>query len=40
VANQDTSGSEHLFNHAQAQRKPEVQPGGIADQLSWETVAD
>ena len=39
VADQDTSGSEHLFNHAQAQGEPEVQPHNVADDLSREPVA-
>jgi hypothetical protein len=38
VANQDTSGSEHLLDHAQAQQQPKVQPEGMADHLRWETV--
>lgn len=34
----DASGGEHLLHHAQAKRKPEVQPDGIADHFRRKTV--
>jgi hypothetical protein len=39
VADQDAAGGEHLLDHAQAKREPEVQPNRVADHLSWEAVA-
>jgi hypothetical protein len=39
VTDLNSTGREHLFNHAQAERKPEVQPDREADRLGWETVA-
>src|SRR5215204_4540298 len=38
VAHVDTAGRQHLFDHAQAQRKAEVQPNGVADDLAWKAV--
>src|SRR5687767_15135024 len=39
VADQDASGGQHLLHHPEAQGKAEVQPHGMIDDLSWETVA-
>jgi hypothetical protein len=39
VADRDASGGEHLLDHAQAERKPKVQPDGIAYHLSRKAVA-
>ncbi len=39
MADQDTSGGQHFLDHAQAERKPEVKPNGMADHLSREAVA-
>jgi hypothetical protein len=39
VADLNSAGRQHLFNHAQAERKAEVQPDRVADHLGWETVA-
>src|SRR3954470_11602318 len=35
VAHHDAAGRQHLFDHAQAQRKAEVEPDGVADDLAW-----
>ena len=35
----DASGCQHLLDHAQAQGKPEIEPDGMADQVSREAVA-
>src|SRR4051812_552983 len=35
----DAAGGQHLFDHAQAERKAEVEPHGVADDLGWEAVA-
>jgi hypothetical protein len=39
MADQDPSGRQHLLDQAQAQWKPEVQPDGMTDHFSRETVA-
>src|SRR3954463_5425674 len=39
VAHVDAAGGQHLFHHAQAQRKAEVQPDGVADDLARKAVA-
>src|SRR5215218_10123604 len=39
MAHVDAAGRQHLFHHAQAQRKAEVQPHGVADDLAWKAVA-
>src|SRR4051794_569760 len=39
MAHVDAAGRQHLFDHAQAQREPEVQPNGVADALAWKAVA-
>src|SRR3954449_8575984 len=39
VADDDAAGRQHLFHHAQAQRKAEVQPHGVADDLARKAVA-
>ena len=38
MAHVDAAGRQHLFHHAQAQRKAEVQPHGVADDLAWKAV--
>jgi len=39
ITDLDTSGRQHLLDHAQAKREPEVQPNGVADHLSRKAVA-
>src|SRR4051794_31301450 len=39
MAHVDATRRQHLFDHAQAQREPEVQPNGVADDLAWKAVA-
>src|SRR3954454_7497679 len=39
VAHLDAAGRQHLFHHAQAQRKAEVEPDGVADDLARKAVA-
>src|SRR3954468_16419089 len=39
MAHVDAAGRQHLFHHAQAERKAEVQPHGVADDLAWKAVA-
>src|SRR5829696_9270646 len=39
MAHDDAAGRQHLFDHAQAQGKAEVQPHGVADDLAWKAVA-
>src|SRR5215211_1054056 len=39
VAHDDAARGQHLLDHAQAERKAEVQPYRVADHLRWETVA-
>src|SRR3954447_13278454 len=39
MAHDDTAGRQHFFHHAQAQREPEVEPNGVADDLAWKAVA-
>src|SRR5215217_5037668 len=39
VAHGDAAGRQHLFDHAQAERKAEVEPDGVADDLAWKAVA-
>src|SRR3954463_1717166 len=39
VAHVDAAGGQHLFDHAQAQRKAEVEPDGVADDLARKAVA-
>src|SRR4051794_728870 len=39
MAHVDAAGGQHLFHHAQAQRKAEVQPHGVADNLARKAVA-
>ncbi len=38
MADLDASGGEHLFDHVQAEWKPEVHLNGIADHFSREAV--
>src|SRR5215211_392544 len=39
MAHVDAAGRQHLFHHAQAQGKAEVEPNGVADDLAWKAVA-
>src|SRR3712207_2961224 len=39
VADRDAAGCEDLVHMAQAQGRAEVEPDGIADDLSWEPMA-
>src|SRR4051812_45226975 len=39
VAHLDATRGQHLFDHAQAQGKAEVEPDGVADDLAWKAVA-
>ena len=39
VADGDAAGGQHLLNHAQAERKAEIQPDRVADDLSREAIA-
>jgi hypothetical protein len=39
VAHDDASGGEHLLDYPQAQRKAEIEPDGVADELRREPVA-
>src|SRR3954454_11869281 len=39
VAHVDAAGGQHLFHHAQAQRKAEVEPNGVADDLARKAIA-
>src|SRR5215217_1176656 len=39
MAHVDAAGRQHLFHHAKAERKAEVQPHGVADDLAWKAVA-
>src|SRR3954471_14153586 len=39
MAHVDAAGRQHLFDHAQAQGKAEVEPNGVADDLAWKAVA-
>src|SRR5215211_1171473 len=39
MAHDDAASRQHLFDHAQAQGKAEVQPHGVADDLAWKAVA-
>src|SRR3954468_12317733 len=39
MAHVDAAGGQHLCDHAQAQRKAEVEPDGVADDLAWKAVA-
>src|SRR4051812_21257702 len=40
MADDDAAGGEDLIDMAQAERKAEIQPDGVADDLGWEAVAD
>ena len=35
----DATRAQHLFDHAQAERKAEVEPDGVADDLARKAVA-
>src|SRR4051812_13541872 len=39
MAHVDAAGGQHLFDHAQAQGKAEVEPHGVADDLARKAVA-
>src|SRR3954462_5946025 len=39
VAHVNAAGGQHLFDHAQAERKAEIEPDGVADDLAWKAVA-
>src|SRR4051794_170631 len=39
VAHGDARSGQHLFPHAHAERKAEVEPNGVADALAWKAVA-
>src|SRR5215210_1410631 len=39
MAHVNTAGRQHLFDHAQAERKAEIEPDGVADDLAWKAVA-
>src|SRR6266436_5865951 len=39
VRHRDTAGGQHLLDHAQAQRKPKIQPDRVADDLSRVAMA-
>src|SRR3954471_6296654 len=39
MAHVDAAGGQHLFHHAKAERKAEVEPHGVADDLAWKAVA-
>src|SRR3954468_7557837 len=39
MAHVDAAGRQHLFHHAQAERKAEVEPNGVADDLARKAVA-
>src|SRR3954447_11582664 len=38
MAHVDAAGGQHLFHHAQAQRKAEVEPNGVADDLAGKAL--
>src|ERR1700730_8548724 len=40
VGHRDAAGGQHLLEHAQAQRKPKIQPDRVADDLSRVAMAD
>src|SRR5829696_192034 len=39
MAHVEAAGGQHLFDHAQAQGKAEVEPDRVADDLAWKAVA-
>src|SRR3954464_1688587 len=39
MAHVNAAGRQHLFDHAQAQRKAEVEPNGVADDLARKAIA-
>ena len=39
VADDDAARGQHLLDHAQPERKAEIQPHGVADDLGWEPIA-
>jgi hypothetical protein len=40
VRHRDAAGSQHLLDHAQAQREPKIQRDRVADDLSRVAMAD
>src|SRR5919206_1813742 len=38
MADEDAAGGQHLFDHAQAQGKAEIEPDCVADDLGWEAM--
>src|SRR5215472_12430916 len=38
VADDDTAGCQQLLHHAQPERKAEIEPHGMADDLGWEPI--
>src|SRR5918911_1500001 len=38
MADEDAAGGQHLFDHAQAQGKAEIEPDSVADDLGWEAM--
>src|SRR3954447_17906935 len=39
MADRDGASREDLIHHAKAQRKAEVEPDGVADDLGWKAIA-
>src|SRR3954462_1066985 len=39
MAHVDAAGGQHLFDHAKAERKREVEADGVAGKLAWKGVA-
>src|SRR5215210_5143983 len=39
MAHVDAAGGQHLFDHAQAQRKAEIEPHGVVDDLARKAIA-
>ena len=39
VANNDAAGGQQLLNHTQPERKPKIQPNGVAYDLAGESIA-
>src|SRR3954463_15957999 len=39
MAHIDAMRGQHLFDHAQAERKAEIEPHGVADDLAWKAIA-
>jgi len=39
VSDKETAISKHIFDHAEAQRKPEIQPDRLCNNLGWKAMA-